>query len=244
MSAMRAAAQPLLEVSALGGGYGEIQVLWDVSLRVDPNEIVTIVGANGAGKSTTLRTIVGLLPARGGMMTFGGVPLRKRAAHDIVALGLTMVPEGRDLFPFMTVLENLQAGSLPSHARKRRNESLERVYALFPMLAERPGQLAATLSGGQQQMVAIGRGLMSCPKLLMLDEPSLGIAPIVVDEIFRALRVIRDEGVAILLVEQNVQRALRLADRAYVIENGRTVVSDTASALLDSPDLKKRYLGL
>ena len=241
---MSAASTPLLEVASLRSAYGDIQVLWDVSLRVGSNEIVTMVGANGAGKTTTMRTIVGLLPVLDGNLEFAGMPLRKRSMSEIVNLGLTLVPEGRDLFPFMSVLENLQVGALPAHARKHRADSLDRVFTLFPMLAERRKQLAGTLSGGQQQMVAIGRGLMSRPKLLMLDEPSLGIAPIVIDEIFRSLRLIRDEGVAILLVEQNVQRALRLADRAYVIENGRTVMTDSAAKLLESPDLQKRYLGL
>ncbi len=234
----------LLDVAQLESGYGDIQVLWDVTFNVAENEIVTLVGANGAGKTTTLRTLIGLQPGMGGKIEFRGSSLRGRPTNDIVNRGLTLVPEGRDLFPFMTVLENLWTGSLPPHARKHRGATLERVFSLFPMLEERQKQLAGTLSGGQQQMVAIGRGLMSRPSLLMLDEPSLGIAPIVVDEIFSVLRRVRDEGVAILLVEQNVQRALRLADRAYIIENGRTVASDSSAALLASPDLQKRYLGL
>lgn len=234
----------LLEVSSLQGGYGEIAVLWDISLRVEEKSIVALVGANGAGKTTTLRTIMQLLPALAGTITFAGASLVGVPTHAIVDCGITLVPEGRDLFPFMTVLENLYVGSLPSHARSERAESLKHAFSLFPILKERRSQLAGTLSGGEQQMVAIARGLMSRPRLLMLDEPSLGLAPIVVDGIFRVLQRIRDEGVTILLVEQNVHESLQIADYAYVIENGRVATHGKAADLLADEALQKQYLGL
>ncbi len=234
----------LLRVEHLEGGYGDIQVLWDVSLEVGPREIVTVIGANGAGKTTTLRTVIGILPPHGGGAVFRGRRLDRVPPHEIVAAGLTLVPEGRHLFPFMTVQENLLVGSHPTRARAHRRETLDLIFSLFPILAERRGQLAGTLSGGQQQMVAVARGLAARPRLLMLDEPSLGLAPIVVREIFAALGRIRAEGVAILLVEQNVRQSLRLADRAYVLENGRTVAHGSAAEMLGSPELGRKYLGL
>lgn len=225
--------------------YGDAQALSRVSLTVGQGEIVALVGANGAGKTTALRTISGLLRPRAGAVSFEGRRLDRVPPHAIVAAGLAHVPEGRRIFPQMSVLENLEIGATPAHARPRQRESLDLVLELFPRLAERRAQLVGTMSGGEQQMVAIGRALMTRPRLLMLDEPSLGLAPLVVEQIFAAIaRINREQGAAILIVEQNVSHALRMAHRGYVIENGAVVLADRAEALLSNPQMRRAYLGL
>jgi len=232
----------MLSVEGLEAGYGDVQVLWGVSLRVERGEVVALLGSNGAGKTTTLRAISGLLRPTSGRITFDGVDITGKPAHEIVRLGVSMVPEGRRLFPKMTVYENLRMGAYLVGGDVR--DRFEMVYSLFPILRERRDQLAGTLSGGEQQMLAIGRGLMSSPRLLMLDEPSLGLAPKIVHEVLRAVQQIREEGVTVLLVEQNVQQALSIADRGYVIETGRIVLEGTGGELLENEHVKTAYLGL
>jgi branched-chain amino acid transport system ATP-binding protein len=234
----------MLRVEHLAVFYGDVQALWDVSLQVEQGEIVTLIGANGAGKTTTLNTLSGLLRPRAGSLTFQQRDLRHEPPHRIVEAGLVHIAEGRELFPHMTVLENLELGAFPKRARRVRHETLAFVMELFPRLRERQQQLARTLSGGEQQMLAIGRGLMARPLLLMLDEPSLGLAPLLVAELFDCLRRIHANYVTILLVEQNVHQALELADRAYVLENGRTVRSGTAAELLADGAIREAYLGI
>ncbi len=224
--------------------YGDMQALHGVSLAVERGEVVALVGANGAGKTTTLRTISGLLRPAGGSVEFDGTRLDPVPAHGVARLGIGHVPEGRRLFPLMTVEENLDMGSMAAGAREQRPATKEWVFKLLPRLAERRDQLAETLSGGEQQMCAIARGLMARPKLLLLDEPSLGLAPILVKELFDTIGAINREGVTILLVEQNVRRSLALAGRAYVLENGRIVLEGTGQALLSDPHVKRAYLGL
>jgi len=224
--------------------YGRVQALHGLSIRVEAGEIVTLIGANGAGKSTTLRAISGLRRAQHGTITFDGHDLRTKKSHDIVALGVSQVPEGRRIFVGLTVRENLEMGAYLVRDKKTIDDRLERVFKLFPRLQERIGQSGGTLSGGEQQMLAIGRALMSRPKMLLLDEPSLGIAPILVKEIFAEVRKINEEdGTTILLVEQNANMALHLANRGYVLETGRIVLEDHAQALLDNPQVKEAYLG-
>ncbi len=224
--------------------YGRVQALHGLSLRVEAGEIVTLIGANGAGKSTTLRTISGLRPAQSGSITFDGKDLRAQKSHSIVALGVSQVPEGRRIFVGLTVRENLEMGAYLVREKKAVADRLERVFNLFPRLKERLSQSGGTLSGGEQQMLAIGRALMSRPKMLLLDEPSLGIAPILVKEIFAEVRRINEEdGTTILLVEQNANMALHLANRGYVLETGHIVLEDDAKALLDNPQVKEAYLG-
>jgi len=232
----------MLRVDSVCAGYGDIQVLTDVSLHVERGEIVAIVGANGAGKSTLLRTIMGSLPARRGRVSFLDAILSGEAAHRIAAAGIRLVPEGRRVFANLTVEDNLRAGAY-LRARSTVNQALERVFALFPMLSERRRQLASTLSGGQQQMLALGRALAAEPKLLMLDEPSLGLGPKVVEEIFQKLTELRSTEIAILLVEQNARKALTLADRAYVLENGRVVLEGPARDLRHNESVVNAYLG-
>jgi branched-chain amino acid transport system ATP-binding protein len=234
----------LLRVDGIEVGYGDLTAVGDVSLEVREGEAVALIGANGAGKTTTLRAVSGLLPLRRGRIEFEGQPLDGLTSAQIVARGIAHVPEGRQLFPTMTVLENLELGARTRAARARRDESLGRVFDLFPRLRERRGQLAGTLSGGEQQMCAIGRGLMACPRLLMLDEPSLGLAPVMVKAIFEDLGRINAQGLTILLVEQNVLRSLHLAHRGYVLENGRVTRSGTGAELLASGHIKQAYLGL
>ena len=234
----------MLTVEHLAVFYGDVQALWDVSLEVTTGEIVTLIGANGAGKTTTLHTISGLLRPRQGAVTFAGQSLHREAPQRIVEAGLIHIAEGRELFPHMTVLENLELGAFPKRARRHRRQTLTYVMDLFPRLRERQHQLAGTLSGGEQQMVAIGRGLMARPRLLMLDEPSLGLAPLLVAELFDCIRRINADNVTVLLVEQNVHQALDIAHRAYVLENGRTVRSGTAAALLADDAIQEAYLGL
>ena len=234
----------MLEVDGIDVAYGSVQVLWDVSFRAGEGEIVTLLGSNGAGKTTAVRTAQGLCVPRSGEVRFLGRQVHRLGPHRLVASGLCLVPEERLLFPHMSVLENLELGAYHRRARARRKETLRWIYRLFPLLEERRHQKVHTLSGGEQQMVAIGRGLMSLPKLLMLDEPSLGLAPLLVAEVFRVLQEINREGISILLVEQNAQHALEMADRAYVLETGRVVREGPAAELLGDPHIREAYLGL
>ncbi len=234
---------PLLETRGLRAGYGRVEVLRGVSLTVHAGEIVALLGSNGAGKSTLNNTVCGIVPASAGMVLFDGQSLRGQRTPDIVRAGLIQVPEGRRIFPNLTVLENLELGSF-ARARERRASNLERVFSIFPRLAERTKQLAGTMSGGEQQMLAIGRGLMAEPRLLILDEPSLGLSPLLVEEMFALIARLHSEGLSVLLVEQNVGQSLDIADRAYVLENGSLRFEGTPAALLASPELKRAYLGL
>ena len=233
----------LLEVASIVAAYGQVRALWDVSLDVSEGEVVTLLGANGAGKTTTMRVLSGLLRPRSGSVSFAGQSIHRLPPPRIVQAGLVQIPEGRRLWPRMTVMENLELGAYPPHLRARRHETLEWVFSLFPRLRERRTQLAGTLSGGEQQMLAIGRGLMSRPRLLMLDEPSLGLAPILVGEVFKIIREINARGVTVLLVEQNVHQALEISHRGYVLETGRIVRSGSARDLLEDPEIKRAYLG-
>jgi len=234
----------LLRIEGLEAGYGDVTAVSAVSLEVRRGEAVALVGSNGAGKTTTLRAISGLLPVRSGTIELEGRRLGGLSPAEIVALGIAHVPEGRQLFPSMTVRENLDLGARSAEARARRTETLEWVFGLFPRLADRQRQVAGTLSGGEQQMCAIGRGLMARPKLLMLDEPSLGLAPVMVKAIFENLERINREGTTILVVEQNVLRSLQLSHRGYVLENGRIVLDGARDYLLASRHIKQAYLGL
>ena len=234
----------MLEVEKLDFAYGDLQVLWGVDLEVKEREIVTVVGANGAGKSTLLRAVSRLAKARSGRITFAGTELKRLASHEVVELGIVQVPEARRIFPEMTVLENLRMGSFVKATRKDRERNMERVFSLFPRLEERQKQLGGTMSGGEQQMLAIARGLMANPKLLLLDEPSLGLSPMFVANIFEIINEINRQGTTILLVEQNVYQSLRLSHRAYVLETGRVVLSGTGAALLDDAHVKKAFLGI
>ena len=234
--------EPILKVNDINVYYGAIHAIKGVSFEVNPGEIVTLIGANGAGKSTTLQTISGLLHSRTGSIEFLGESLMGIPAHKIVAKGLAQVPEGRRIFLQMTVEENLQMGAY-TRSGAGIDQDLEKVYTYFPRLMERRRQIAGTLSGGEQQMLAMGRALMSRPKLLMLDEPSMGLAPILVEQIFEIIRTLHKAGTTILLVEQNAQAALSIADRGYVLETGRIVTSGTGQELLASPEIKRAYLG-
>ncbi len=234
----------MLEVRDLDVAHGEVMALRRVVLAVAEGESVAVIGANGAGKSTLLRTISGLLRPRGGAIAFDGVRVDHLPPYDVAALGIAHVPEGRRVLPEMTVEENLELGAFLPRPKARRKETLAWVYEVFPRLAERRRQQAGTLSGGEQQMLAIGRGLMLRPRLLMLDEPSLGLAPLIVEATFEKIAEIRKEGIGILLVEQNVQRALGLADRGYVLEGGQVVLQGPSQTLLENPHVKVAYLGL
>jgi len=234
----------MLKVNGIDVFYGDLQVLWDVSFEVKEKEILVLVGANGAGKSTTIRTVSSLLTPRKGSIEFDGIRLDKTPPYNVIAHGIVHVPEGRRLFPQMSVEENLIMGTLYPEAKANRFKTMERVYGLFPRLLERKKQLAGTLSGGEQQMLAVGRGLMSLPKLMMFDEPSLGLAPILVQDIFRIVRKINEEGVTVLLVEQNVRQTLAMCHRAYVLENGRVVLEGTGQALMANEHVKEAYLGI
>ncbi len=231
----------MLKVENINVYYGNIHAIKDISFEVNDGEVVALIGANGAGKSTTLKTISGLLPARTGTVSFLGETLDHVPAHKRVAKGLSQVPEGRRIFLQMTVLENLQMGAFTS--KEDMKADLENVFERFPRLRERKNQIGGTLSGGEQQMLAMGRALMSHPKLLMLDEPSMGLAPILVEQIFDIIRELHKAGTTILLVEQNAEMALRIADRAYVLESGRITVSGTGAELAASDEIKKAYLG-
>ncbi len=234
----------MLEVSHIDTFYGMIQVLWDVSLIIEEAEIVALVGANGAGKTTLLSTISGLLHPASGSIEFLGKRIEGLKSHSIVELGISHIPEGRRLFPDMSVRENLEMGAYLQRAWKQKEKTLDKVYQLFPELKARQGQLARTLSGGEQQMVAMGRGLMSRPRLCIIDEPSSGLAPMVVEGIFRIIQGLRDQGIAIFLIEQNVQQTLEIADRAYVLENGRVTLEGESKQLLEEELIRKAYLGL
>ncbi len=234
----------MLEVSNIDTFYGKVQALWGVSLRIDKAEIVALIGANGAGKTTLLNTISGLISPASGSAQFLDRRIDGLTPHSIVELGISHVPEGRRLFPVMSVRENLEMGAYPYHAWKRKEETLEQVYQVFPILKERERQLARTLSGGEQQMLAMGRGLMSRPRLCMFDEPSSGLAPRLVLEVFQIIKSLREQGITILLIEQNVRHTLEIADRSYVLENGRIVSEGKSSKLLQDDHIKKAYLGL
>ncbi len=234
----------MLKVEHIDVFYGDLQILWDVSFEVREGEIVVLLGANGAGKSTTLKTISSLLKPARGTVTFEGARLDQVPSSRIIEYGLAHVPEGRRLFPEMTVEENLIVGSLTPEARSKRGQTMERIYNLFPRLKERRKQASGTLSGGEQQLLAIGRGLMSLPKLIMFDEPSLGLAPILVSEIFRIAQMVNEEGVTVLLVEQNVNHTLAICHRAYVLENGRITLAGTGQEFLHNDHIKEAYLGI
>jgi branched-chain amino acid transport system ATP-binding protein len=234
----------ILELEDVHTYYGSIEALKGISLDVGEREIVTLIGANGAGKSTTLRSINGLNHPRKGRIRFQGRDITEEPPHDVVKMGISQAPEGRRLFSRMSVMENLEMGAFQRSDRAGIRESLDRVFSLFPRLAERKGQRAGTLSGGEQQMCAIGRALMAQPKLLLLDEPSMGLAPIFVEKIFEIVREINEQGTPILLVEQNALMALDTADRGYVMETGRIVLTDDAKRLRENEDVKKTYLGV
>jgi branched-chain amino acid transport system ATP-binding protein len=234
----------VLELDKVSVYYGDIQVIFNLSLRVGQGEIVTLIGSNGAGKTTTVNAISGVLRPRSGQIRFLGQPTDATSAHHLVSQGLIQVPEGRMLFPALTVRENLQMGSYPRHARRRRAERMEWVFNLFPRLRERHGQLVRTLSGGEQQMLAIGRGLMADPKLLILDEPSIGLAPLMVSEVFRVIKEINNAGMSVLLIEQNAVQALNLAHRGYVLEHGHLTHEGDARGLLGNESIRSAYLGI
>ncbi|MBN2058908.1 MAG: ABC transporter ATP-binding protein [Deltaproteobacteria bacterium] len=234
----------MLRISDINSFYGKIQVLWNVSLSVGESELVALVGANGAGKTTLVNTVSGLLRPSSGSVEFLGGRIDGLGSHAIVELGISHIPEGRRLFPEMSVRENLEMGAYSKGAWLYRRDTLEEVYHLFPILKVRQGQLARTLSGGEQQMVAMGRGLMSRPKLCFIDEPSSGLAPIVVGEMFNIIKGLRDKGISIFLIEQNVQQTLEITDRAYVMENGNIIMEGESRKLLELELIKKAYLGL
>jgi branched-chain amino acid transport system ATP-binding protein len=234
----------MLEISGVSAGYGSFQALFDVSLRVDAGEAVAVIGPNGAGKTTLLRTISKLIEPTAGTLRMEGRDYGRLPPHEVIGLGIAQVPEGRRLFPRLSVEDNLRMGAFVPSARARFDERLEFVYALFPKMKERRMQLAGTMSGGEQQMCAIGRALMSGPKLLLLDEPSAGLAPVVVQSIFGLMRTIRAQGYTVLIVEQNIQQVLKVVDRAYLLETGRIRASGAAAELLASDDIRRAYLGV
>jgi branched-chain amino acid transport system ATP-binding protein len=238
------AQETLLKVSNIDVFHGSFQALWDVSLVVKRGEIVALIGANASGKSTLLNTISGLLHPAKGSIEFEGKNISALDPFQIVTIGISQIPEGRRVFPTMTVLDNLIIGSYNRKARAKKEQNLKMVYELFPILKERKNQLAKTLSGGEQQMLALGRGLMSDPKLLLLDEMSLGLAPIVLNDLYKALKEIRERGITILFVEQNVRRSLKEADRAYIMEVGRVVLSGDVAELREEEEVKKAYFGV
>jgi len=234
----------VLEVNSIDVFYGELQALWNVSLKVNKGEKVAVLGSNGAGKTTTLRAILGILPIKNGSIKFLDKEIHNLPTHKIIELGVAIVPEGRRLFPGLTVLENLELGAYTRRARGKMKDTLEWIYQIFPILRERRNQLAGTLSGGEQQMLAIGRALMSKPKLLLMDEPTLGLAPKVALSVFDIINRINNDGVTILLVEQNVRHTLEVVDRAYILEGGRIVMEGESHRLIDNDYVKKSYLGL
>lgn len=233
----------LLEVKGLEVYYGVIQALKGIDFEVNEGEIVTLVGANGAGKTTTMQSVIGLIPAQHGTVLYNGQNISKMPAHKIVRLGVAQVPEGRHVFQELTVYENLLMGGYTTNDKSAIKQDVETICKWFPRLKERKNQIAGTLSGGEQQMLAMGRAMMSHPKLLMLDEPSMGLSPLLVDEVFKIIKQFRDEGTTILLVEQNANKSLDICDRAYVLENGRIVLSGTGAELMASEEVKKAYLG-
>jgi branched-chain amino acid transport system ATP-binding protein len=234
----------LLEVNNVSAGYGQIQVLWDVSLKIYEGEILALVGANGAGKSTLLQTICGLKTPTSGTILFRGQRIDGKPANQIVEMGISHIPEGRKLFTEMSIQENLEMGAYAKRAWKKKSETLQEVYKLFPRLKERSKQLSKTLSGGEQQMLAMGRGLMSLPELCIIDEPSNGLAPKLVAEVFQIIKSLREQGKTILIIEQNVRQTLEIADRAYVLENGKIAIEDACTVLLKSDHIRKSYMGL
>jgi branched-chain amino acid transport system ATP-binding protein len=234
----------MLQVNSIDVFYGDLQVLWDVSFEVREKEILVLIGANGAGKSTTIKTVSSLVRPKKGGIQFNGVRLDQLPPHKIIEQGIVHVPEGRRLFGDMSVEENLIMGTLFGEAKGSRYKTMEHVFDLFPRLRERRKQLAGTLSGGEQQMLAVGRGLMSLPALMMFDEPSLGLAPILVQDIFNMVRQINEEGVTVLLVEQNVRQTLAMCNRAYVLENGRIVLQGSGQELMDNEHVREAYLGI
>lgn len=234
----------LLEVQSLESGYGEVQILWGVSLQLQTGQFTSLVGTNGSGKTTLLRTMTGLLPAWKGKVLLEGRDITKLSPHEKTQLGMVMVPEGRQLFTDMSVLENLQMGATPAHARSSYQRNLEWVFDLFPRLKERARQITGTLSGGEQQMVAIARGLMSHPKILMFDELSLGLSPLLVLNLFEVILKLKEQGYTILLVEQNVQMALAVSDYAYVMNNGKIEIEGKAKEVREMPSVRKAYLGV
>lgn len=234
----------MLEVEGLSAAYGRVQVLWDLSLKVDEGEFVALIGANGAGKTTLLKTVSGVMRPSSGSITFTGERIDALSPNAIVNLGLSHIPESRKLFTDMSIRENLEMGAYPGRSWKIRRETMAQVFELFPRLKERAGQLARTLSGGEQQMLAIGRGLMSRPKMCLIDEPSNGLAPRLVTEVFEILKSLHAQGITILLVEQNVRQTLNVADRAYVLENGHLALEGACHLLQESEHVRKAYLGL
>jgi branched-chain amino acid transport system ATP-binding protein len=236
--------QPLLEIIDINVAYGDAQALWDISLSVDIGETVTIIGPNGAGKTTLVNALAGILPTRSGQILLDGHDLTQSLPHEVCSRGIAVVPEGRRLFPDMSVRDNLDMGSYIPEARPYYDEMIEQVYTIFPRLRERSRQLAGTLSGGEQQMAAIGRALMAKPKLLLMDEPSLGLAPVFVDTIFDVLAEINESGVSILMVEQNVTKALSFASRGYVLEQGQILQQDSSEKLMQDEHVRQAYLGL
>ena len=234
----------MLKVSNIDVFYGDLQVLWNISFEVKEKEILVLIGANGAGKSTTIKTVSSLLTPKKGRIEFNGIRMDRLPPHKIIEHGIVHVPEGRRLFADMSVEENLIMGTLHGKAKSKRFETMEYVYDLFPRMKERRKQMAGTLSGGEQQMLAVGRGLMSLPELMMFDEPSLGLAPILVQEIFSMVRRINEQGVTVLLVEQNVRQTLAMCNRAYVLENGKVVLEGTSKELMNNEHVKEAFLGI
>ncbi|MGO8988014.1 MAG: ABC transporter ATP-binding protein [bacterium] len=233
----------MLEIEKINVSYGDLQTLWDISFNVEEKELVALIGPNGAGKTTTLKTITGLLRPFAGRIRFEGVPMEKVPVHKRVELGISLVPEGRGLFPGMSTLENLELGAFTAKGRTSKDETLQQVYELFPILKNRKKQSAGTMSGGEQQMLAIGRGLMSKPKLLLFDEPSWGLSPLLSKLIYEVIGQINHSGMTVLLIEQNVRTALELAKRAYVLENGRIVKQGDSQGMLDDQHIREAYLG-
>lgn len=234
----------LLDIRNIDIYYGDVQVVYEVSLHINEGEIISIIGANGAGKSTLLKCISGLIDARSGEIYFNNEPIQNTPPEQVVDRGIIQIPEGRRLFSLMTVEENLEVGAFNRRAGKVKEETIKEVYDLLPRLADRKNQLAITLSGGEQQMLAIGRGLMSKPKLLMLDEPSLGLAPILIKDIFETMKKISEQGMTVMLVEQDVRHSLSMSDRGYVLEHGRVVMEESGNELLENPHIRKAYLGI
>ncbi len=233
-----------LAVENIEAGYGEVQILWGASLRLREGKLTTLVGSNGAGKTTLLRAVMGLIPCWKGLVTLDGRQITRLAPHDKATLGLVLVPEGRQLFSSMTIAENLEMGATVAHARASMRQSFDQVFSLFPRLAERRTQLAGTLSGGEQQMLAIARGLMAKPKILMFDEPSLGLSPLFVQNLFEIIRTLKKEGLTMLLVEQNVQLSLAISDFAYVLSHGKVEIEGEARKVREMPEVRRAYLGL
>jgi branched-chain amino acid transport system ATP-binding protein len=231
------------EAVDVSAGYGDTQVLWGISLSVEKGQLVALIGANGAGKTTTLKTVCGLVKTSAGSIRYEGKAITGKPVHEVVDLGIALVPEGRQLFPKMTVEENLRAGAYLARAKANKARNLDRVYETFPRLKERRTQIAETMSGGEQQMVAIGRALMQDPQLIMFDEPSLGLSPLMVEEIFRVIKRLHAEGLTVFLVEQNVNQTLKVADYCYVLENGRVVQEGTGAVLEADPKVREAYLG-